>query len=509
MEHRTEPSLTRRRRILVLIVMCAALGAVVSAVSSLNVALPGIARDLQATSSELQWIVDAYAMVFAGLLLLSGAIGDRLGRRPILLGGLALFAVAAAAATFVDSPGGLIAARSVMGIGAAAIMPSTLAIITNVFPADERDRAVAIWAGVAGGSALLGLLVSGLLLEWFAWPSVFAFSSAFGFAALVASVAIAPNSTADETGLDIVGGVVSVLALSTLVYGIIEAPERGWLDALTLASLLGAAVLIVAFVLWELRVERPLLEPRLFRLAGFAAGTTSMTLQFFTFFGFVFVTLQYLQFVLDYSPLAAGLALSPMAVVMVGLSPQVPRLVGRWGSGPVGAVGLAAMAAGFATLAFLSVDSSYWHIFAGLIPLGVGLALATAPATTAIVSSLPASKQGVASAVNDAAREVGGALGIAVLGSVLSGQYRSAIARGSEGLSPEIAERAKEGLPAALGIAQQIGPRGAAYAMDARTGFVDGLGLAMYVAAACAIAAAVFVFIRTPRGRGGHATTDD
>lgn len=492
-------ALTRRRRVLVLIVMCAALAAVVSAVSSLNVALPDIARKLDASSSDLQWIVDAYAMVFAGLLLLSGSIGDRLGRRPVLLAGLVVFAGAAAAATFVESPGSLILARSVMGVGAAAIMPSTLAIITNVFPDDERDRAVAIWAGVAGGSALLGLLVSGLLLEWFSWPSVFAFSSVLGIGALAVSVIVAPNSTADETGLDLVGGLGSVLALSTLVYGIIEAPERGWTDALTLTSLLGAAVLIAAFVLWELRVEHPLLDPRLFRLRGFAAGTVSMTVQFFTFFGFVFVMLQYLQFVLDYSPLVAGLALSPMAVAMVGLSPQVPRFVNKWGAGPVGALGLAAMAGGFATLASLSTGSGYWHILAGLIPLGVGLALATTPATTAIVSSLPASKQGVASAVNDAAREVGGALGIAVLGSVLSDQYRSAIASAAQGLSPEIAARASEGLPAALAIGKQLGPGGATFVADAQMGFVDGLGLAMYVAAGCALAAAVFVLIRAPR----------
>src|SRR5918996_4853055 len=272
MDAQQTEAMTRRQRMLVLASMCVALATVVSAVSSLNVALPDIARGLHATQTQLQWIVDAYAVVFAGLLLLAGALGDRLGRRRLLLAGLAIFAIAALTASFATSPGPLIAARAAMGLGAAAIMPATLSIITTVFPAGERDRAVSIWAGVAGASALAGLLVSGALLEAFAWGSIFAFSAALGLAAFLASAKLAPNSAREGAKLDIVGGVISALGLSALVYGIIEGPDRGWADTVTLGAFVLAAVLLVAFVGWELRHRQPLLDPRLFRLAGFGAG---------------------------------------------------------------------------------------------------------------------------------------------------------------------------------------------------------------------------------------------
>ena len=220
-------ALGAHERKLVLAAMCVALATVVSAVSSLNVALPDLARDLHATQTELQWIVDAYALVFAGLLLLAGALGDSIGRRPVLLAGLAVFAAAAGVAAFAHDPTALIADRAVMGLGAAAIMPSTLSIITTVFPADERERAVSIWAGVAGASALLGLLVSGTVVEAWSWQGVFAFNGALAVIALVAAARVAPNSRADRARLDGVGGLLSALGLSALVYGIIEGPARG------------------------------------------------------------------------------------------------------------------------------------------------------------------------------------------------------------------------------------------------------------------------------------------
>jgi EmrB/QacA subfamily drug resistance transporter len=481
------------RRKLVLAAMCVALATVVSAVSSLNVALPDIARNLRATQTELQWIVDAYAVVFAGLLLLAGALGDRLGRRHLLLAGLAIFSLAAGAGLLVDDPGALIAVRALMGLGAAAIMPATLSIITSVYPAGERDRAVSIWAGVAGASALLGLLVSGALLELFSWDSVFGFSAVLGLAALVAAARIAPNSTSDRAGLDVVGGVISALGLSALVYGIIEGPERGWTDALTVSAFVVALALLTAFCAWELRRANPLLDPRLFRLRGFAAGTASITVQFFAFFGFIFVILQYVQFVLGYSPLEAGVGLAPIAVMMMGLSPRVPRLVERFGPARVGPLGLLLMAAGFAILSRGGTDSSYWLLLGGLVPLGAGAALATTPATTAIVSSLPASKQGVASAVNDLAREVGGALGIAVLGSALTERYQAGVPDAIAQAPAEFVARANDALPAALALAQRLGGEGAALASRAQAAFVDGLGLAMLIAAGSVAMAAGFV----------------
>jgi predicted MFS family arabinose efflux permease len=385
-----------------------------------------------------------------------------------------------------------------MGLGAAAIMPPTLAIITNVFPQEERDRAVSIWAGVAGGSALLGLLVSGALLEGFSWHSVFVFSSGLGVLALIAALRFAPNSIAGEAALDVVGGALSVLGLSSLVYAIIEGPERGWTDPVTLAAFAAAAVMLGAFVAWELRREQPLLDPRLFRLPGFGAGTASITVQFFAFFGFIFVVLQFVQFVLGYSPLQAGLAFTPMAATLMALSPRVPRLLERFGPGRVAPVGLLLMAGGFVVFSGAGIGTGYVRLLIGLLLLGTGAALATTPATTAIVSSLPQNKQGVASAVNDAAREVGGALGIAVLGSALTGRYRIGVADAVAQLPASAAHHAQDALPAALAIAKQLGPKGAPLAAQAQSAFVEGLGLAMLIAAATVTAVAGFVFWRAP-----------
>jgi MFS family permease len=382
-------------------------------------------------------------------------------------------------------------------------MPSTLSIITSAFPADERERAVSIWAGVAGGSALLGLLVSGVLLELFAWDSVFAFNAALGLLSLVAVTRFAPDSTAAGGRLDVVGGLLSALGLSSLVFAIIEGPARGWGDGVTLGAFVLAAALIVAFLLWELRHEEPLLDPCLFRFAGFSAGSASICAQFFAIFGFIFVVLQYVQFVLGYSPLGAGLALAPVAVLMMGISPRVPRLVGRFGPARVGATGLALMALAFLVFSAAGVDSTYLLILAGLLPLGVGAALATTPATASIVSSLPAAKQGVASAVNDAAREVGGAIGIAVLGSALTGRYQAGVAGHLEGVPGRFAEKAHEALPAALALAERLGPDGEGLADGARSAFVDGLGLAMLIAAGVVALAAVGVFLWAPKRVAG------
>jgi EmrB/QacA subfamily drug resistance transporter len=450
---------------LILISMCLSLAAVVSAVSSLNVALPDLARATDASTTQLQWIVDAYALVFAGLLLPAGALGDRLGRRGVLLAGLTVFGGGAAVATQLNDPGALIAVRAVMGVGAALIMPTTLSIITATFAAEHRDRAVGVWAGVAGGSALVGLLVSGLLLEAFSWSSVFALSVVLAAVGGALTVRFVPAGAPEAAPLDGVGAVLSALGLGGIVWGFIEGPTRGWTSGVVVAGFAAGVVLLAAFVVWELRREEPLLDPRLFALRGFAAGTASVFVQFFALFGVIFVLLQYLQLVLGYSPLEAGAALAPTALTTIVLAPRVPRLAERFGPAVVGPAGLALIALGLLIGATLGTGASYWHLLGALIPRGVGMALAAPPATTAIVTSLPDDKQGVASAVNDTAREVGGALGIAVLGSVLANHVG------------------------------HLGPHADPQAL------VDGYAAALRVGAGALVVGAAFVAVRAPRRR--------
>lgn len=460
--------------------------AVVSAVSSLNLAAPSIAQDLKATQTQIAWIVDAYALVFAALLLLAGAIGDRYGRRLALIAGLSTFSIGAIVARLVQQPEQLIAAQAVLGVGAALVMPATLSTITATFPPDKRVRAVGTWAGVSGASAMLGLLACGLLLEVWSWRSVFAFNLTMGIVALLLTLRFVPES-ADPTAprLDVVGAMLSVLGLGLLVYSIIEAPTEGWTATRTLAGLIGGLVVLAGFMVWELTGPDPLLDPRLFKLRGFSAGTLTVTMQFFGFFGFVFLVAQYLQLVLGYSALVSALAVAPLGIVMMPAARGVaPRAALKAGTMKVVALGLLLIAAGFVILAQLDATSSYWVLLAGLVVLGAGMGLAMTPSTGAITDALPVAKQGVGSAVNDLARELGAALGIAVLGSIMLSAYRDQL--NPVGLPPAVVEQARS----SLGLATHIG---GPVATQAQAAFTAGMHNALLWAAGLLALTAVAV----------------
>ena len=488
----------QRRGVLPVVLMSLAL--VVAAVPALNVALPDVAASTDASMSQLQWVVDAYALVFAGLLLPAGALGDRYGRKPVLVTGLAVFAAGAGLAALTATPVALIALRGLMGVGAALVMPTTLSIITSSFPKEQRGKAVGAWIGVAGAGAVFGLLSSGLLLEVWAWQSVFWFSAVLGLAVAGLAVRLIPNSRdANTPPVDYVGGLLSVLTLVGIVFAAIEGPERGWTDSVTLGALTVGALSLVAWVVWGLVAKNPLLDPRLFARRDFGTGVLSIVLQFFVFFGFIFLVVQYVQLVLGYTALQAGLALIPMALVLGGLSRRVPHLATKVSRRPLAVTGLALMGVGMVVLSQLDTGSSYWLLLVGILPVGAGMALATAPATTDIVSALPANKQGVASAVNDAAREVGGTLGIAVLGSILNQQYRSGITEAAPANAPDgVIDGARESLAAALGIATHLGDAGGSLAAGARLAFVDGMGLAFVSSAGVLFATAAVLLVAIP-----------
>lgn len=497
----TAVKLSKGRRRAVLAVVCLALALVMGMAVSLSVALPDLARGIGASQAQLQWIVNAYAVVFAGLLLPVGALGDRYGRKGVLLAGLVVFGVASAGAVFVDSPGALIALRTVSGVGAAMIMPMTLSIVTSVFPPEERAGAVGVWAGVAGAGTFVSLLVSGALLEFFSWPSIFALSVVLAALALVGTAALVPTSKDPEhASLDPAGALLSVAGISGVVFAIIEGPAHGWTDPLVVAGFVVGVLALIAFVLWEFRTKRPMLDPRLFLVRPFAAGTLSITMSHVAIFGLFFVALQYLQQILGYSPLVSGLAVLPM-VAAFALSPAAAHLSQRVGPAPVIAGGLALGAAGLAVLSTLGVGSSYWHVLAGFALAGAGMALSAAPATNAIVASLPQGKQGVASAVNDLSRELGGVLGIAILGSVLNAGYRSGLSDAARGVPEEVLARAQESLASALGVAGRLGGgEGGRLADVAREAFVGGLSASLLAGAVVLVLSAVGVLLLASKG---------
>lgn len=490
---------TRKRNIL--ISMCAALMAVIASVSGLNVAQQDLALEFGASQGVILWVINAYTIALAALLMPVGAIGDRWGRRPVLLAGLGLFAIASLAAGLAPSIGVMIAARVLAGVGAAMIMPVTLSVITSSFPEEERGQAIGIWAGVAGSGGLVGLFVSSFMVDVLTWRWLFALPVLLVAVSAVLAVRAVPNSV--ERGdhpFDLAGSILSAFAIGGLVLGIHEGPERGWTDVLTLGGLIVGVAALVAFVVWERRHPDPLLDVSVFGDRALAAGSFTLLFLFATMFGIFLVLFPYFQAVLGWSALRSAVALLPMAVMMMPTSTVAPRIAKRFGSRRTMLFGTSAAAIGLVTLALrASVEGGYMSVLPGLLILGFGMGLSMTPSTEAITETLPPEKQGVASALNDTSREVGGALGIALLGSVLSSQYSSAIEPALEGIPAELAEPATEGIGGAFAVAAQAGDAGPAIIDAAQHAFVDGWVQSMWVGVAMLASVVLFVALRGPR----------
>ena len=482
------------RRWWILAVLCLSLVMVVLGNTVLNVAIPTLIRDLGATSTQLQWMVDSYALVFAGLLLTAGALGDRFGRKGALVIGLLIFGGASAASTAATSADQLIATRAVMGLGAALVMPATLSILPSVFPPQERARAIAVWAGFAGAGAAIGPIAAGWLLENFYWGSIFFLNVPIVVVALAAGHRIVPSSRDPEhTRLDLIGAALSTLGVGAVLFAVIEAPINGWSDPVTVVALLVGIGVLVMFGAWELRAEHPMLDLRYFRDPRFSSASAAISLVFFAMFGSFFLLTQYLQVVRSYTPLEAGLRTLPMALTMMVVAPTSARLVERFGPRAVVSSGLGIVALGLALWSFVGTTTPYVLIALNLVVLAIGMGSTMAPSTASIMASLPMGKAGVGSAWNDTTRELGGAFGVAVLGSVTASHYASAI-DGIGGLPQPVAEVARESVGAAVQVSQTIGERGGdLLAAGAKTAFVDGMSLAVLVAAGVAAVAAVLV----------------
>ncbi len=488
------------RRWWTLAVLCTSLLVISLDNTILNVALPTLVRDLGATSSQLQWIVDSYVLVFAGLLLTAGALGDRYGRRMALFIGFAIFGIGSILSAWSGSANHLIFTRAVMGIGGAFIMPATLSILVNVFPREERPKAIAIWAATAGLGVPLGPVVGGWLLEHYWWGSIFLINVPIVIAAIIATIFVVPESKdPDVASLDPLGAILSIGGLAALLYAIIEAPNTGWLAGQTLTWAAVGVVLLAAFAIWEMRQDRPMLDMSLFRNPRFSAASISVTLVFFAMFGMLFFLTQYLQFVLNYTTLETGVRVTPVVLgIMAGVGLGT-RLAAKIGTKIVVSAGLAIVALGLLNFARITDTSGYSTVVISLLILGFGMGSAMSPATDSIMGAVPEENAGVGSAVNDTVRQVGGALGVAILGSLLATAYSNAIESTTRLLPPDAAATANDSIGPALALAARLGGQeGQALAAAARSAFVDAMGTTAIVAAGFAVAGALIALIFLP-----------
>lgn len=494
-----EPSIYKRRW-KILATLCTSLLVVMVANSSLNLALPILATELSLTSLELTWVVDIYVLVFASLLFTASAVADRYGRKLIMQLGLLIFLAGTAYAGFIAETGiEVIIARAVMGIGGAMVMPTTLSIVNTVFPRKERSRAIAIWSGIAGAGIALGSIVSGFLLEHFSWQSVFVFTAALGVVGLVFNQVLTPESSdEDKTPVDWFGGVLSVAALLGIVYGIIEAPSHGILAGDVLAALVVGVLSLVAFVWWQKRVKYPMLDMKLFRSASFSVAAVAVTLAFFALMGVFFSMSQLFQLVMGYGAMESSIRMLPLMMIMIFVSPFVPNIVKMIGTRPTVGFGLVIVSIGFVLMSLWPVIPDYWQVVGAMSVMMFGMSLTMTPATNIMMSSVPRNRSGMGSAMNDTTRELGGAIGIAVLGSMLASVYEEKIADVAGTLPQQLRDVVNDSLAGAILVADRLGPAGDQLAYVAKEAWMNGLSTAMLVAAGIVFTAAVMVFIWLP-----------
>jgi EmrB/QacA subfamily drug resistance transporter len=480
-----------------------------------NVALPTLVRQLHASDSELQWVVDAYNLVFAACVLAAGSLSDRFGRKGMLLAGLAVFAVASLAGGLTDDPGQLIATRAVMGIGSAMVFPSTLSLLSNVFTErGERARAIGLWGATTGAAIALGPIVGGWLLELSDWRSIFFAMAPIAAIAGVLTARCVPTSRhLGAPSIDRAGFALSTAVVGLVVFTIIEAPNHGWGSARTIGSFAVTALLAAAFVAWEQRTEHPILDVDLFRNPRFAAASASVAISFFALSGFIFLVTQMFQFLKGYGPLSTGVRLLPVASCVAIASIVGAKLAVRLGTKLVVATGLFAMAAFYLWVASSSVTTGYGTIAAQMVVLGTGMGLTSAPATEAIMGVVPHTKAGVGSAVNEATRLLGGTLGVAVIGSVYASLYASRLTSAfPRGLPASVDQAAHGSVGAALATADQLGRTGhpalaSAVHDGASLAFFHGFSAANHLAAGVAAAGGLIALALLP----AHptATADD
>ncbi|WP_199809699.1 MFS transporter [Streptomyces sp. NRRL F-2799] len=508
------PEAVHRRRWAILGVLMLSLLIVVLDNSILNVAIKTIATPaptgLGATQSEIEWAINSYTLVFAGLLFTAGLIGDRLGRKKVLLGGLVVFGIGSALAAESGSPGQLITYRAVMALGAAFVMPATLAVLMNVFERSEQPKAIGIWAGGVGLAIAIGPITGGALLDHFWWGSVFLINVPIVLIALALMIWLVPDSRDPKPGrLDPVGVVLSVLGLVLLVYGIIKGGELAdFTDAKVLATIIAGVVVLIGFVVHEKRSDHPSLDVTYFRNRVFSAAMAAIALVFFALMGVTFFGVFYTQSVRGYSPLESGLLMLPLAAAQMVFAPRARLLVDRFGNKATTTAGMLLIAATLAAFAGFEADTPIWLLEVVFFLMGTGMAHIMTPTSVVIMQALPREKAGSASALSNTFRQVGGALGIAVLGSVLATSYRNGIEDKLGALPPGLRDTAGESIEATLGIAEKLGPRGHALVTPAYDAFLHAMHVTALWGAGVAligtVVVAVFLPGRSPAAEAGE-----